>query len=151
SAVPTGGAGVALPPGICTLTCALIFASFFAMTDQSSVEHEMGSAESSTNTAAAPAPRTICTLHSAFRISHSTLVRLAPRRSQSPLQSFRLPMFEVDRGGAAKNLNQNRDLAGGFVYRFHGPFEALERPFLDLHRVADLEADLDPGLFVRLA
>src|SRR5947207_11857214 len=62
---------------------------------------------------------------------------------------FDLPVFEIDRGRPTEDHDRDLDHALLGMDFLYGPFEVLERAFLDSHVLALLEVDGDLGRRVR--
>src|SRR5690349_6793950 len=118
SAGPTGGAGVACPPGHWSLTFAVIT---FAIVVPLACGMRIADCGIIEKCCYSLIPQ------SAIRIPHS--------------DSLDLPVFEVHRRGPVEDDEHDLDDAAGLDDLLDGPLEVLERAFLDLDAVAALDLD----------
>src|SRR3954447_25913302 len=112
---PTGGAGVAWPPGHRSFTLAVITLAIVV-----SRAGRPGGADGP----AVPAPKD-------------------PQLRLPGSDPFHLPVFEVDRRRPVEDDQHDLDQPAGLDDLLDGPLEVLERAVLDLHPVAPLDVDLD--------
>ena len=118
SAGPTGGAGVAWPPGHWSFTFAVItFAIVRSLSIASRVRHRR-----------MPMP-----------------ARCRPASASDGSDPLHLPVFQVDRRRPVEDDQHDLDQAAGLDDFLDGPLEVLERAVLDLDAVAALDVDPDLG------
>src|SRR5262245_56137417 len=117
SDVPTGGAGVACPPGTWNFAWPVTVFAFAIFCQLSVVSCQLQ----------------ICLYD-------------GPLTAYCHLHRLNLPMFDLDRRRAAENVDHHLHAAVGLVDRVYVAFEILEIAFLDANAVARLERNgrLDP-------
>src|SRR4051812_31669443 len=119
---PTGGAGVAWPPGHWSFTFAVITLAIVVS------RAGRGGGEGRLDAPRAPGPAV-------------ALLGSDP---------FHLPVFEVDRRRPVEDDQHDLDQPSGLDDLLDGPLEVLERAVLDLDPVAALDVDPDPRGFLGL-
>src|SRR5439155_21603966 len=128
---PTGGAGLACPAGICNLICPVIFFAIGSETER----WNMGAAEcragGSQHDSITRSPR-FCSLYFITPLHHQSISS----------RLLHLPVFQFDGSIAAINVHGDFQFAPVRLEFLNHTAEVKKWAIVDLHRFADIEADL---------